>query len=346
MTLPYDHGAGLATVRCEVCPGYPALPTKNHDAKLDRCIRCQGNDRRLPLPHPEDHLCQVCRRECPTCQAPTPKGGECRTCQSKCRLCQTPLPRRPHTATALAANEATARSSTIRVVASGERKDRKGDKTRWPKVFFPRSWEEGLCDGCRTASSSTDPVRQVLAAFPEKLLRACGGTAPPSVMDTIRAELRHHHPRQLAQRIERRWYGSWANLPLRREETDDQEAYRPDDVAVWLLAPHPCRARCDDGWVPGDPDRRCPHCTSPRSEPDAQDDRTDGDEQASTAAADRSLSEAVTYRPLQECEGKNGACGAPLSGPYSECAECRGWIRCGCGTLHDPCEGCPGCRAQ
>ena len=57
-------------VRCEVCPGRPVLPTVG-EINTGKCIRCQGRDRLLPVPHPEDHLCAVCRRECPDCGAPS-----------------------------------------------------------------------------------------------------------------------------------------------------------------------------------------------------------------------------------------------------------------------------------
>ncbi|WP_165953792.1 hypothetical protein [Streptomyces sp. 8K308] len=181
----------------------------------------------------------------------------------------------------------------------------------YDKVFFPRSWEEGLCDGCRTAATSADPVRRVLAALPEKLLLACGRTAPPTVVATIRAELAHHTPGQLAERIERRWYGSWNSRPLTRESDNRQDGYGPDDVAVWLLAPHPCRARCDDGWDPANSDRRCPHCaTTPASEW-PEDDQGDGDDAGTGGPADRSLAEALAHRPILECEGNDGSCGRP-----------------------------------
>ncbi len=56
-------------VRCDACPGRPALPTVG-EVNTSRFIRCQGKDRLLPTPHPEDHLCAPCRRECPDYGAP------------------------------------------------------------------------------------------------------------------------------------------------------------------------------------------------------------------------------------------------------------------------------------
>jgi hypothetical protein len=62
----------LDLVRCDACPDRPVLPTVG-EINTSRCIRCQGKDRTLPTPHPEGHLCAVCRRECPDCGALTPR---------------------------------------------------------------------------------------------------------------------------------------------------------------------------------------------------------------------------------------------------------------------------------
>lgn len=82
---------------CTGCPGNPAVevyrgvpgaaapPTQ--DVRV--CVRCQ--DRPLKLPHPPDHLCSVCRRECPYCDRPTATGGICRACRRACLVCAQPL---------------------------------------------------------------------------------------------------------------------------------------------------------------------------------------------------------------------------------------------------------------
>lgn len=336
MTISARRQAAQVVVRCHACPGEPVLPTPNPDVRTDRCIRCQGKDRMLPLPHPEDHLCAVCRRECPTCQAPTTaEGQQCHACRGKCCSCQADLPSAP--------------AEEVRVVAPEERKDR---KDRWARVFFPRSWEEGLCPACQAADSSPNPVRRVLAAIPEKVMRACGGTAPPALLEAIRGELHYHKPNQLVARIERRWFGGWSHRLLKRDADEKQDGYRPDDVAVWLVAPPPCRARCDDGWVPGDPDRRCPHCTTtlPRlfhtvwKQPENDNDE---DQAPAVTPASRPLADALVYRPMRECDGKEGGCGLPVAAPYTRCPDCLDWPRCRCGQRYDPDRGdaCRTCRS-
>ncbi|HLL34690.1 MAG TPA: hypothetical protein VK545_12540 [Streptomyces sp.] len=315
-------------VRCEVCPGRPVLPTVG-EINTGKCIRCQGRDRLLPVPHPEDHLCAVCRRECPDCGAPSPAGGRCLTCSGRCRTCRGPLPERPQ-------------ESAVRK-ESRSRKDHK-KTAQWERIYLPRHWWAQQCDACRRAASSPDPVRAVLAALPDKVIRACGGTAPPAVVDTIRAELRHHSAAQLTARIERRWWGGWTHRPLHREPDEHQDGYRPDDVARWLLAPPPCPARCDDGWMPGDPDTPCPTCRTQRPQPSVA--VGSDDEQAPAATpADRTPAEAIAHRPLRECDGRDGTCGRPVAAPYTTCPSCLDWPRCACGRRHDPdrattCDAC------
>lgn len=302
-------------VRCDLCPGQPVLPTP---CEIDtrRCVRCQGEGRVLPVPHPEDHLCAMCRTECPGCAAPTgdPEGGPCRSCRGQCRSCRSPLPdRRPA--------ETVRKEAPVRTDATGR---------RWARVYPPRSHHQDLCEDCRHAAGAADPVRAVLASLPDKVVRACGGSAPPAVVRTIRAELRHHTAPQLAGRIERRWWNGWADRPLRREEDGPQAAYRPDDVALWLVAPGGCPARCDDGWAPGDPDRRCPHCAAPPGEAIAG-------RAASAPGTDRTAAQAIAHRPpMRECEGGDGSCGVPVAAPRTRCPSCANWPRCACGSRYDP----------
>ncbi|WP_244409929.1 hypothetical protein [Streptomyces albofaciens] len=145
--------------------GRPVLSTHREETDTRRCVRCQGEHRWLALPHPEDHLCAVCRRECPGCQAPTSDGERCRACRDRCRTCAGPLPQRPEYA------------SGITHVEPGKRKDR---RRKWARTYFPRSWDRDQCDACQTAASAKDPLRAVLAALPDKLVLACGGGVPPA----------------------------------------------------------------------------------------------------------------------------------------------------------------------
>ncbi|MCC3772676.1 hypothetical protein K6I34_006451 [Streptomyces sp. UNOC14_S4] len=319
-------------VRCDLCPGRPVLPTPNPEVNPARCIRCQGEYRWLPVPHPDDHLCDVCRRECPDCQAPSPRGGRCLTCQGICRTCRGPLPER---------------GVTVRVRPPEERKDR---KRRWEQHFFPHTSRRERCDACLEQSGSRDPLRAVLAAFPDRLLRACDGV-PPQAIAAVRDELGRRTARQLTGRIERRWWGTWASRPLQRAADGKQEGYGPDEVAVWLLAPADCSAGCEDGFSPDNPDWPCPTCrgrtrppgpSAPATEQDQDEERT------RVPATARTAVEAVAYRPpMNECTGSGGTCGVPVAFPYTQCPACLNWPRCACGRRYDPDRGtaCRTCAA-
>ncbi|MDJ0373111.1 hypothetical protein QMK19_26485 [Streptomyces sp. H10-C2] len=114
------------------------------------------------------------------------------------------------------------------------------------------------------ARSITGRERSVVLRFPPKLIRACGGGAPDAAIDVIRDELEYRSARHLIERIERRWWQKWSHRPLSFSGADDWAAYGPGDVAVWLVAPTPCPARCEDGWMTNDPDQQCPTCHPPR----------------------------------------------------------------------------------
>ncbi|WP_016908953.1 hypothetical protein [Streptomyces xiaopingdaonensis] len=324
--------ADLPTVRCDLCPDHPVLPTHEERHNHQLCARCQ--QRLLAAPHPDDHLCAPCRRECPDCHAPTPEGTACRTCRGRCRTCRAPLPRRPAPADEL-----------VTVAPEG-----RSDRSKWAKTYFPRSSTREQCDACR---APRDPARTVLAALPEPLLRACGGALPPTALDVLHAELRTRTPAELINRIGRRWWTSWAHRPLRAEEPDEE--HRPDTVLTRLLAPTPCNGRCEDGWHRADPgrpdedDRPCPVCrggrllrATPEHDDEEHDEPSEGDPRK---VADRPLSEALADAPpFRECEGRDGACGLPVADPYPYCPACLGWPRCSCGRRFDP-ERADGCRA-
>lgn len=317
--MSYRFQRGGLIVRCDVCPGQPILPTRC-EIDTGRCVRCQDGRRRLPVPHPEDHLCAVCGRECPECGAPTRSGGPCHRCRRQCRNCGSSLPER-----------------TAGEVTFVEPEDRKDRSRRWRRAYWPTTLGVDLCDDCRKARSCDDPVRAVLAALPDKLLRAGDGTTSPTLRITLQAELRHRSPEQLAARIERRWFATWAHRPLSRTAGNGQAGYGPDDVALWLLSPTDCPARCEDGWDVDDSDRRCPTCQSTSRPVHSAPGVT-------SPAAARSVSEASSARPPQrECEGRDGACGVPVAPPYTQCPSCLGWPTCRCGRRYCPSEGA--CRA-
>lgn len=259
-------------VRCPTCPDHPVLNAPE-ETDTRRCIRCQGEHRRLREPHPSDHLCDVCRSECPRCDAPAGPGlgGLCRACSGRCRDCGGPLPSRANDTTVVTAPPRTG-----------------GDRTR---VLFPSTWTKSLCDAClRSRSDGRGPDReqQVTRALPPKLLRACGGHAPARAVHVIRAELDRVGVRRLTDRVERRWWQQWSDRPLRRAADDDTEGYGPDDVAVWLVVPSACRGGCEDGWLPDNPDEPCPVCR-PRTAYRATAERTavSGDMAATARAAVR-----------------------------------------------------------
>lgn len=89
MSTLRNPSASRAVVQCGRCPDAPVLNTTDPLADTDKCVRCQH--RRLPEPHPDDHLCLVCRQECPRCRKPTSSKEGCRECQGKCRTCGGPV---------------------------------------------------------------------------------------------------------------------------------------------------------------------------------------------------------------------------------------------------------------
>ena len=226
--------------RCRECPSHPVLPVP---CAIDtsKCRRCQGERRYLPLPHPSDHLCSVCRSECVHCMAPmftdaVPRDGMCRACRGLCDTCGTDLEPMPLIDPA------------------------------WPEAGRKvRSAAQKRCKGCTTAYLNFNPFVKVASALPLALLRECGDTTPALVADTIRSELEYHSPEELIARIERRWWTVWSNRRLSREDTEDVRGYGPDDVAYWLVAPPQCANRdCEDGWL-ADDSGPCPECRQPNS---------------------------------------------------------------------------------
>lgn len=317
-------------VRCDQCPGRPILPT--HDPEVDsrRCVRCQGERRWLPQPHPDSHLCAVCERECPQCQAPTPQADRlCRSCQGLCRTCNNPAPERPAT-------------PSVTHVTPSQRKD---GKHRWTKTFYERTWDRDQCDSCKRAAAGTDAVRAVLSSLPSKLLRACGGGMPPSVIACIRDQLDYLPVVALQARIDRRWWGRWATLPLHKDCEGSQDGYRPDDVALWLLEPTGCANRCEDGWFlapahePATDDKPCSLCNNARTSAVHSRHTDDFEDAAPASGVERTVTEAVAHRPFDECSGKAGTCGVPVQHPYTQCPACLGWPMCGCGMRrYNPAE--------
>ncbi|UNZ21369.1 hypothetical protein [Streptomyces sp. 891-h] len=249
------RGGEPPVVRCEACPGRPILNTYNTQIDTNRCLRCQGErtlgewKERLPVPHPEDHLCTACHRECPGCQALTPDGGLCRTCQGLCRTCNNSLP-----------DERPKPGEGLLHIEPERRRDR---RRQWRRTYYPNTLGQDQCEACRAAASCADPARRVLAELPDRLVTACGGILP-TVMHTLQSLLPTTPPDVLVERIRRRWWNRWASRPLHRDPGEDSEGYRPDEVAVWLISPTPCAGRCEDGWYragPRQPDQDDQPCT-------------------------------------------------------------------------------------
>jgi hypothetical protein len=324
MSLDLFRGpsADRPLVRCHQCPGQPVLPTHNSEIDTRRCVRCQGERRWLPQPHPDNHLCEVCERECPRCQALTPQADRlCRSCQGLCRTCNGPLPERPAT-------------PKVTHVAPTQRKD---GKHRWTKSFYERTWDQDQCLTCRAAASGADAVRAVLASLPPKLLRACGGGVSSTVVSCIRDQLDYLPAAVLQARIDRRWWGRWATLPLHKSAEGDRDGYRPDDVALWLVESKGCHNRCEDGWFiaavaePDADDKPCPVCNGAPAASEGTRQTDEYEDTVPSTGADRTVLEAVAHRPFQECTGKDGTCGLPVQHPYTQCPACMGWPHCGCG---------------
>ena len=242
------------SVRCPVCSGQVVVAGRP-DADLRRCVRCQGRDRLLPVPHPRDHLCAACRSECPVCRAPAgPDGGVCRGCRRLCARCLTPLPDR------------SGEPPLVERPATGPAPS--GGREPRTRLFVPDPRSRTLCDSCRGGNDVERPEQRVLRALPDGLIRACGGTAPAAAVEMIRAELQIRTAGQLVERIERRWHARWSHLPLRAVgDSGDRAGYGPDDVAVWLVAPGRCGGGCEQGWMLGTGDP-CPRCRpAPRKQP-------------------------------------------------------------------------------
>lgn len=227
------------TVRCRECPGHPVVPLPRgallgaREPVAGGCLLCR---RPLPTPHPADHLCRSCRGECLQCRAPVPEADRareelCRSCRGECADCSAALPPMPW------------------------REPGRPDAGR-----LPRGEADRRCRPCRSAYLGAHPVARVLAALPPVLLRACGGTTSPLVGETVRDELQRLPPDVLIARIERRWWTFWSHRSLHVPRSEHDQGYGPDDVAYWLVLPHPCRvAQCEDGWLLDD-SGVCPAC--------------------------------------------------------------------------------------
>ncbi|MGW6916398.1 hypothetical protein ACWGB8_21620 [Kitasatospora sp. NPDC054939] len=131
----------------------------------------------------------------------------------------------------------------------------------WPGAGRLRRGDgDERCRPCLGAYLTANPVAKVLAALPAALMRACGGSADALVRETVYEELQRLAPEVLIARIERRWWTFWSHRPLRVPRSEADQGYGPDDVAYWLVLPHPCReAQCEDGWLLDD-SGVCPVC--------------------------------------------------------------------------------------
>ncbi|MGW2255153.1 hypothetical protein ACWCXH_33950 [Kitasatospora sp. NPDC001660] len=262
---------------CETCPSAPVIEVYKitdpagslGETRTDRCLRCQ--ERRLPLPHPTDHLCGVCRTECVVCRAPVGsssptkagdservRGGLCRRCRGLCRTCDAPT-------------------------------------------------TQAICADCLT-SAHADPMTLVMLSFPNGLISLCGGQLHANVVAVVRAELSRIPARRLIERIERRWWRTWAHLRLTYGADD---IHTPDECAYHLVVPSRCAdPDCEDGWL-SDADKNCPRCYAPLEDDNRRPERPVR-EVLATAGADgnragpqRTAAAAALIR--QELRQRNGA---------------------------------------
>ncbi|MBY8889116.1 hypothetical protein K7472_30360 [Streptomyces sp. PTM05] len=172
------------------------------------------------------------------------------------------------------------------------------------RLRFSATWSRTLCDRCLQGFRNEE--EQVLAAFPAKLLRACGGHPPHAVYEVRRQLSSGVKVHRLVDRVERRWSLGWAHRPLRREADEETTAYEPADVALWLVAPTACRGGCEDGWDPSNPDRPCATC-QPRTphRPIVERSETAADMAATARQAARAAKSATTpgeYVPADSTE--------------------------------------------
>lgn len=119
-----------------------------------------------------------------------------------------------------------------------------------------------------------DPVGWVTEAYPRPLRAALAqrGGIPHSVRTVVAQQLTLRTAEQLRERIERRWYGSYAHL------TGPELLARADELAERLVGTPGCEVslRCEDGWLL-DQEANCMWCRPSRTEFHVyEDEETDG----------------------------------------------------------------------
>ncbi|MFC6599057.1 hypothetical protein [Kitasatospora paranensis] len=144
-----------------------------------------------------------------------------------------------------------------------------------------------------------DAVAWVAAAMPGPMMRALDlrGGVPHGVRQEIARQLAEGaSAARLRERIERRWWDRFAQLP------GPELLERADEIVLALVAEPTCPLGCEDGWLL-EQSRVCPWCrpngtvidVSPDEEPGGR--RLDADGQARRAAEVRALMRASRRYP-------------------------------------------------
>ncbi|MFJ2060290.1 hypothetical protein ACIOMM_30735 [Streptomyces sp. NPDC087908] len=102
----------------------------------------------------------------------------------------------------------------------------------------------------------------VMRRFPRPLLDALYGQLPAAAYRTIVTELERRTPQQLADRVERRWFGRWAHA-LRQKDEDGRPLWTANDIACYLVVASSCPVPdCEDGMLIRS-DTACQQCNPP-----------------------------------------------------------------------------------
>ncbi|MCX4749515.1 hypothetical protein OG455_29070 [Kitasatospora sp. NBC_01287] len=188
-----------------------------------------------------------------------PRGSLGSTDTDRCLRCQERVLDRPHAGDHLCPVCRTECAECRVPISSGERQQ--GGicrRCRGACRICSTPMRGGACPEC-TDSSRRDPFSKVMRSFPDALLSLCGGDFHSSVAEIVRIEVQRVGQQRMVDRINRRWWRHWANLPLANNR---EGVHTPDQCAYSLVVPHDCdRPDCEDGWLV-DADRNCPFCNS------------------------------------------------------------------------------------
>ncbi|WP_405748192.1 hypothetical protein OG422_31485 (plasmid) [Streptomyces sp. NBC_01525] len=229
------------------------------------CCRCQTRPWNTRVgPERLCDLCAKCCRECGRRPAPHVDGlpdGLCGPCRGRCQRCNHPLT---------------------------------------PEEGAAHTPECAACS-VPLARPGRDPVTFVLRRTPRSLMDAMHGQVPAAVYQSVKTELARRTPQQLADRIDRRWYGRWTHA-LNQVDEDHRLRWSPDQIALQLVLPAPCPVNeCEDGTIINT-DQVCSRCRQPEHRFVA-DNGTPSSEQTRTAAL-ASMRETVRSSPYRTGNGR------------------------------------------